>query len=206
MSAGNPSLPLGYSVVGPGRVAAVVTYLEMRARPAPRSGAGPRPEFALEPLDRQDLAAYRDLFRRVGEPWLWCSRLVLSDTQLEEALADPMIEAHRLCQGSEAIGLLELDFRTEGECELLYFGLVNEAIGKGAGRYLMDLAIERAWARPISRFFLNTCSFDHPRAVDFYRASGFRPYRLAVEVFEDPRLKGHLPRSAAPNVPIIEAL
>jgi hypothetical protein len=34
--------------------------------------------------------------------------------------------------------------------------------------------------------------------------SGFMPYDRTVEVLDDPRLTGMLPRTAAPQVPIIE--
>ncbi|MEX0368657.1 MAG: GNAT family N-acetyltransferase, partial [Ruegeria sp.] len=43
---------------------------------------------------------------------------------------------------------------------------------------------------------------DHPRALDFYRRSGFTPVRQEVEVMADPRLNGVLPKDAAPHVPL----
>jgi hypothetical protein len=60
-----------------------------------------------------------------------------------------------------------------------------------------------AWARPISRFWVHTCSFDHPSAVAFYTRSGFRPYATMVELMTDPRLEGRLPPDAAPQIPLI---
>jgi GNAT superfamily N-acetyltransferase len=100
--------------------------------------------------------------------------------------------------------LLELDFRAENECELVFFGLVREAIGRGVGRFMMDRAIALAWRRPIRRFWVHTCHFDHPAALAFYQRSGFQPYAFMVEIMDDPRLTGVLPRSAAPHVPSIE--
>jgi hypothetical protein len=32
---------------------------------------------------------------------------------------------------------------------------------------------------------------------------GFRPYKRAIEVADDPRLRGILPEDAAPQIPII---
>ena len=68
----------------------------------------------------------------------------------------------------------------------------------------METAAKRAFARPLRRFWVHTCTFDHPSAVDFYRRAGFAPYRRAVEIADDPRLSGLLARSAAPHVPMIE--
>jgi hypothetical protein len=67
----------------------------------------------------------------------------------------------------------------------------------------MNEAVSRAFAQPISRFFVHTCSLDHPGALPFYMRSGFKPYRRAIEVADDPRLLGFLPLEAAPHVPVL---
>lgn len=196
-------LPFGYSSVEPGCLASVVTCLQMLERPASRPVSFP-PDVVLSPFDRSDLAAYRALFRSIGQDWLWWSRLVMSDEALRKILGDPRVEPFALRQDGRNVGLLELDFREDGMCELAFFGLTGAAIGRGLGRSLMDTATQRAWARPIRRFWVHTCSFDHPRALGFYIRSGFTPYAFQVEVQRDPRLTGHLPRDAAPHVPLID--
>ncbi len=202
MDTTNPMLPLGYSPLPAGCVANLVTCLEMLAPPLPQPPAPAPPGVAIERWQAPDLDAYRALFRRVGADWLWVSRLLMPDAKLRETLADPHEEVFALTRAGERIGLLELDFRTAGECELVYFGLAGEAIGQGLGRYLMRFAIARAWAAPIRRFWVHTCTFDHPAAIGFYERSGFRRYAMMVEVHPDPRLTGDLPRGAAPHVPL----
>jgi GNAT superfamily N-acetyltransferase len=88
-------------------------------------------------------------------------------------------------------------------CELAFFGLTPGLVGKGAGRLLMQHAIERAWARPIDRFWVHTCTLDHPAALAFYVRSGFRAFKRQVEIADDPRLDGTLPPDAAPHAPVI---
>lgn len=195
-----PALNLnGYTELPPGKVAAVVTYLEMLKRPRlKRRAPGP---WRLEPL--REVGRYRALFRAVGERWLWFSRLGMPDGELASLLGDPRVEALVLVEDGRDIGLLELDFRGAGECELAFFGLVPEAIGKGAGRALMDEAIRRAFQREIGRLFVHTCSLDHPAALGFYQRAGFVPYKRALEVADDPRLLGRLPPEAGPHVPVI---
>jgi GNAT superfamily N-acetyltransferase len=106
--------------------------------------------------------------------------------------------------GARDEGLLELDFRRDGECEIVYFGVTREFIGTGAARFIMNRALERAWSHPIGRFWLHTCTLDHPRAVEFYVRTGFRPFKREVEIFDDPRVLGNLPRDAAPEIPIFD--
>jgi GNAT superfamily N-acetyltransferase len=197
-----PTLNLdGYTDLPPGKIAAIVTYLEMRRRPRLKRLARPA-GWSLVRLT-EDLPRYRALFRAVGEPWLWFSRAVVPEESLAAILGNPKVEAYALHDGNRDIGLVEIDFRTAGSCELSYLGLVPEAVGTGAGRYLMNHAIRRAFGRPIRRFFVHTCSLDHPKALDFYVRSGFVPYRRAIEVADDPRLTGHLSPQAAPQIPIL---
>jgi GNAT superfamily N-acetyltransferase len=193
----------GYTDLPAGAIAAVVTYLEMREAPRPPAPAA-RADWSLVPL-AGDVPRYRTLFRRVGEPWLWFTRLVMAEEALRAIIDHPEVQAFALRADGTDIGILELDFRQREACELAFFGLVPEAVGSGWGRLLMNEALRRAWHEPIARLWVHTCSLDHPRALGFYIRSGFRPYKRAVEIAEDPRLKGYLPRSAAPHLPIIEA-
>ncbi len=191
----------GYTDLPVGKLATLVTYLAMTA-PPDRAPAKAPADVAIHPFT-PDRESYRALFRAIGEDWLWTGRLRLSDEALDALLADPGFERFALFEDDRPIGLLELDFRAQDACELAYFGLVGDAVGKGKGRFLMDFAILRAFARPISRFFVHTCNFDHPGALAFYRRSGFTPYKLAIEIMDDPRHEGLLPEGAAAHVPFI---
>ncbi len=195
-------LPTGYSQVPAGHVASVVTDLEMRQRPDPVDAALPA-GYMLAPVAQIGREAYRALFRKVGADWLWYSRLFMADAELAAILANPDVEIRIVRRGAEDVGLLELDFRTPGACELTFLGLLPGCTGQGLGRALVQQAIALAWSRPIARMWVHTCTYDHPSALRFYMKAGFTPYAVRVEVQADPRLTGHLPRDAAPQVPLI---
>jgi GNAT superfamily N-acetyltransferase len=189
--------------VAPGELAAIVTLLEMRVRPKPR----PLPASPLRLVRWKEPAtnAYRTLFNRVGTPWLWFSRLLLDDAALEAIIRDPAVEISAVVdRNGIEIGLLELDFRVEGECEIAFFGLVPELAGKGHGTWLMGHALASGWRKHVARMWVHTCTLDHPGALGFYRRHGFVPFAQAVETFADPRLLGVLPREAARQVPLID--
>ena len=195
-------LPDGYSDVPAGKIAAVVTHLEMTARPAlPPDSAG---AWALRKVETPDLDWFRELYRRIGEQWLWFSRLWLSDAQLAEMLHSPHAEIHALMHEGCDEGVLHLDFCQPGQCEISLFGVTAKLVGTGAGRFLMNRALDRAWSRPMNRVWVHTCSFDRPAALAFYQRSGFRAFRRQIEISDDPRLDGTAPRDAARHVPIIE--
>lgn len=193
-------LPDGYVDLPPGKIAAVATYLEMRAAPEAEPPGLPG---RLERLSGRDTVRYGALYGRVGEAWLWFSRARLTTGALAAIIGDPAVEATAFVVDGEDVGIAELDFRRPGECELAFFGLIDEVQGKGVGRALIAEAILRAFARPIERLWLHTCTLDHPAAMPFYLEAGFVPYRRAIEVADDPRLTGHLPRDAAPWFPIV---
>lgn len=143
------------------------------------------------------------MFRRIGAPYLWSSRLTMSDRSLQAILDDPDVENYELRRDGSPDGMLELDFREAASCEIAFFGLVREAQGRGLGRYLMRFALQRAWERSIDRVWLHTCTLDHPGAIAFYRKCGFEPYKRQFEISDDPRSAGLLPLDAAPHIPLL---
>jgi GNAT superfamily N-acetyltransferase len=180
-----------------------VTSLEMLAPPKPR----PVPPSPLQ-LTRWLSPAphkYRALFRRVGEPWLWLSRLVMSDAELGAIIGDPAVEIYAVTDKSGIeVGMLELDLRAGDTVELSFLGLIPELTGKGHGRWLMARALMLAWRKGVARVWVHTCTLDHRSALPFYRAQGFVPFATAIEIFADPRLAGIFPLEAAPHIPLLD--
>lgn len=194
----------GFHDVPRGKVAAVVTHLEMRS--PPEACPADLPEgVTIRAVEAPSVDWYRELFVRVGgADWLWFSRLRMPHDELRSILHDPQVAVFAVESEGRAEGLLELDFREEGACELAYFGVTSELIGKGVGRAMMAVAIREAWSRPITRFHVHTCTLDSPQALGFYMRQGFTPIRQQIEVTDDPRLSGELPRDAGPHVPVFD--
>ena len=188
----------GFHDVPKGKVATIVTHLEMRTAQMRGATLPDGLEFTTLP---RDLAAYRDILRRVGQQWLWFGRLLLDDAELSKIIDDPLVELYTLTKDCNPEAILELDFRVTGECELAFFGLTGALIGSGAGAYLMDQAVSKAFRAGITRFHVHTCTLDSPQALGFYRRSGFTPIRQQVEVADDPRILGIHPQDAGPHIP-----
>ena len=125
----------------------------------------------------------------------------MSDEELLGIIRSPQVDVFAL--GND--GLLEVDRRGFPEIELAFLGVTESLVGQGAGRALMAVAQREAWRHRPERFTVHTCTLDHPRAVAFYQRAGFVPIGRAVEISDDPRLTGDLPRDAAPWFPVISA-
>ncbi len=195
---------MSYEPVPDGELAAVVTFLEMLEPPALPVPESP---LSLRRLETPGLAEYRRLFRLVGARWLWFSRLVMDDAELAAIIRHPKVELYAVVSDDTGeVGILELDFRTEGEGELAFIGLVPELAGQGHGRWLLAQALRLAWRDGIARVHVHTCTLDHPAALAAYRRAGFIACRREIERFPDPRLLGILPLDCAPQLPLVATL
>jgi GNAT superfamily N-acetyltransferase len=181
-----------------GHIGAVVTYLEMRARPKPRPL--PASPFRLERWSDPEPERYRMLFERVGARWLWYSRLLMDDERLRAETAEVHAVVDRA--GIE-VGMIELDFRNPGLALIRFLGLVPELAGKGHGGWLLAQTLALAWRRGVDSVLVNTCTLDHPAALKAYLNAGFTAVKRAFESFPDPRLEGLLPADSAPQIPLI---
>ncbi|TMJ50474.1 MAG: GNAT family N-acetyltransferase [Alphaproteobacteria bacterium] len=172
-----------------------ITYLEMLARPTGRRVPAPLEKLALMHAEACTVSFYRYLYDTVGEPWLWFERRMIGDLALAAQIHKPTIEIFVLYVRGVPAGFFELDTAAARETKLCYFGLIPDFIGRRLGPYLLQAAIDRAWSRPIDRFWLHTSTFDHPKALRVYQRAGFVVYARRAVTFDDPREHGLLPRT-----------
>ncbi len=157
----------------------VVTYLEMTApsghpRPSLPAGAPSALIAAKSPPNWYFL----DLYRAVGHEYEWTDQFDRPAGELAAWLADDAVTLYTFLQVGWPHGFFVLDHREEETCNLAYFGLVPEAMGRGLGAFLLETAVHMAWDRPgTRRVTVNTNSLDHPRALPLYQKAGFVPFR-----------------------------
>ena len=156
------------------------TYLEMFAHNG-RTVAAPRPDLAVMHARKPTVAYYRFLYNSVGRDWNWTSRGAHADPDLARLIQDPREEMHVLFVEGVPAGFAELDRRVAGEIELVQFGLVPEFIGQGLGKYFLQWTIDRAFNDGPRRFWLHTCTDDHPAALPNYLKAGFVIYKTETK-------------------------
>ncbi len=151
-------------------------YLEMLAPPEGAPVPAPAAVRILR-AHRPTVAFYRFLYREVGAPWHWVDREKMDSSALADLLHHPDVHVHVLYDDGTPAGYCELDYRQPGEAEIVYFGLMPHAIGRGLGRFFLDWTVREAWRHGLCRLWLHTCTRDHPRALATYRQAGFALYR-----------------------------
>jgi GNAT superfamily N-acetyltransferase len=160
-------------------MAITTTYLEMHTH-SRRDVPVPSDGLAIVHAHRPTLKYYRFLYDAVGSDWDWTSRKKLADADLARIIHDPLDEIHVLMVNGVPAGLAELDRRIPGEIELKQFGLVPEFLGQGLGKYFLQWTIDKAFSYAPTRFWLHTCTADHPAALPNYLAAGFVVYNTEV--------------------------
>lgn len=165
-----------------GLLPVTVTHLEIAPEDWTRRGEPPVIEIAVARVPTPSVAFYRDLYDKVGRPWLWYERRLMPDSTLAAVLAAEDHEVHVARHDTELVGYFEL----QGE-EIAFFGLTPGFIGERIGPWLLDRAIERGFGRGFDRLILNTNTVDHPKALGTYLRAGFRIVRLEAKDLQDPR-------------------
>ena len=153
-----------------------IYYLEMLANIRGEASA-PRDDLSVVQARNPSVPYYRGLYDAVGKDYHWHSRAKLSDAELAAVIQDARNEIHVLHAAGEPAGFAELDRRTPHEIELVQFGLLPGFIGQGLGKYFLQWTIDKAWSYGPNRFWLHTCSLDHPAALPNYLKAGFRLFK-----------------------------
>ena len=185
-----------------GKLAVTVTYLDLADEPARSPVEPPCPKLTLIAAERPTLSFYRDLYRSVGEPWLWADRLRMSDEALAQRIQHPHTRLYVLYEAGVPAGFSELYTLDDTTTEIVCFGLMPEFTGRRLGPYLLDQIVRRAWSSGTRRLQVETCTLDHPRALQTYQRAGFVAYRRETVFRDDPRLLGLVQPDAAPMIPL----
>lgn len=161
-------------------------YLQMRERRQLTPGT-PAPEgFEVRRSQIPQPELNQFLFRSVGGPWRWYSRLNWDYSEWLAYLTEQPVQTWlAYLQGTPA-GYFELLKHDDDSVEVFFIGLMPAFIGKGCGSALLTEAVRAAWQMDASRVWLHTCSEDHPAALGNYLGRGFELYESSTKWEELP--------------------
>jgi GNAT superfamily N-acetyltransferase len=155
-----------------------VTFLEMHVRqPLPQLLPGTSFKLLPKPVPVNE---YRKYYYGVGEKWNWLDRMVMPDKELSDKINAEHVDIFVFYAGNEAAGFIEF-VKEKRFVEILYFGLLPAFIGKGWGKYFMQWVAGKAWGYEPEWIQLNTCTLDHPNALNVYMNAGFMPVRTEIQ-------------------------
>lgn len=161
-----------------------VYYLEMNRREDHQRSAG-KAITAVQEAKIPQGKVNRFLYDLVGEPWQWFDKKNWSAEQWESYATDQALRTFIAFVDGSIAGYFELR-KHESDTEIAYFGLAPAFTGRGIGGPFLSQAIDTAWEWPeTQRVILNTCTLDHPSALNNYRRRGFSVYRQKTVTDQD---------------------
>lgn len=165
-----------------------IYYLEMTDRSFAQEPEALPNSVRIERAVHPSPELARWLYGAVGGPWRWNERLGWDYQQWQDELNEQGSEIWLIYLEGTPAGYCQLaaqvgESGTATETEILYFGLMPWAIGRGLGKVFLQTMIARAWSLDqrhvlpaVGRVWVHTCSLDGPYALVNYQARGFEQY------------------------------
>jgi GNAT superfamily N-acetyltransferase len=170
------------SEAGPAGVEVTVTFLEMSVPPAHPPPLPLNQPIALLQARNIPLHFYRYLLDRVGRRWKWERSLRLTDEALSAELTHPGRDVRVLYLDGAPAGFFDIRPHLPESAEIAYFGMMEQALSRGLGRWFLGAAISAAWQHKPQMVTVQTCTLDHPAALPLYQKLGFSPVGQSKEI------------------------
>lgn len=172
-----------------------ITYLQMTDKDAAQLPGESPANVRIERAEHATPELARWLYAVVGGPWQWNERLGWSREKWQEELGESGSEIWLLTVDGTPAGYCQLAAHVESrdgvlsaESEILYFGLMEFARGRGLGKLFLQHMIINAWTLAerhplpvIKRVWVHTCTLDGPYALANYQARGLEIYGSETE-------------------------
>ena len=153
-------------------------YLEIHSLDDLIESKIPSDEFIIEPIDPTNFQLNKFFYKQIGKKHKWTDRLVWSDKKWIDYLENSKVNTYILKQNKDLIGYFEQIFNKEKlDCEIAYFGILEEYIGKHLGGYLLSEAIKISFNIGSKRIWVHTCSLDHKNALQNYLSRGMKVFK-----------------------------
>ena len=104
--------------------------------------------------------------------------MVWDDKKWIDYLENSGVNTYTLKHKKDFIGYFEQIFdKDKLDCEIAYFGIFEEYIGKQLGGYLLSEAIKISFNIGSKRIWVHTCSLDHKNALQNYLSRGMKVFK-----------------------------
>jgi len=154
------------------------SYLEIKSINDLVARKKPFSDLYLEKVNPPDFQLNKFFYKEIGKKHRWTDRLAWNDNKWTNYLESLGVNTYILKQNKDLIGYFEQIFDKDRlDCEIAYFGILEEYIGKQLGGYLLSEAIKTSFNIGSKRTWVHTCSFDHKNALKNYLSRGMKVFK-----------------------------
>ena len=156
-------------------------YLEIFSLSELNETKNPSNEFVLELINPPNFQLNKFFYKEIGKKHRWTDRLIWTDKSWTNYLDTLGVSTFVLKNNEDYIGYFECIFNKDKlDCEIAYFGILEEYIGKQLGGYLLSEAIKKSFNIGSKRIWVHTCSLDHKNALKNYISRGMKIFRNEI--------------------------
>ena len=138
----------------------------------------PNINLVLNKVDPPDFQLNRFFYKEIGKKHKWIDRLTWNDKNWTDYINSTGVFTYILKNKEDLAGYFEQNiYFQKDECEIAYFGILEEYIGKKIGAYLLSEAIKKSFKTGLKRIWVHTCSLDHKHALDNYLSRGMKVFK-----------------------------
>ena len=153
-------------------------YLEIRSINELVEENKPNENVILEKVDPPDFQLNKFFYKEIGKNHRWTDRLSWKDKNWINYINNSSVVTYILKNKEDLVGYFEQNFNNEKlECEIAYFGILEEYFGKKLGGYLLSEAIKKSFEKNSKRVWVHTCSLDHKHALSNYISRGMKIFQ-----------------------------
>ena len=153
-------------------------YLEIKSLNELIESKKPLENLHLEKVLPADFQLNKFFYKEIGKKHRWIDRLIWSDKNWTDYLNTLGVVTYILKSKEDLVGYFEQNiYMKKNECEIAYFGILEEYIGKKIGAYLLSEAIKKSFETGSKRIWVHTCSLDHKHALDNYLSRGMKVFK-----------------------------
>tara|TARA_B100000029_G_scaffold423108_1_gene430140 strand:+ start:672 stop:1181 length:510 start_codon:yes stop_codon:yes gene_type:complete len=153
-------------------------YLEIKSIESLINSISPNKTSKVTLINPPDFQLNKFLYKQIGKKHRWIDRLEWNDQKWIEYVNNENVDTYVLKDKENLIGYFELIKQLDKkECEIGYFGILPEFIGKKYGGFLLSEAIREVFKKNFKRVWLHTCSLDHKNALNNYISRGMKIFK-----------------------------
>ena len=134
--------------------------------------------FSLKEANKDNFDLNKFFYKQIGKRHQWVDRLIWQDKDWLKYISNENLRTYIFKIENDLVGYFELIFNNN-DCEIAYFGILEEFIGKGYGGFLLSEALKIGF-ESASRIWVHTCSLDHPNAIENYKSRGMKIFKTEI--------------------------
>ncbi|MDP7541101.1 MAG: GNAT family N-acetyltransferase [Candidatus Pelagibacter bacterium] len=143
--------------------------------------AKPSDIYQISLVNPPDFQLNKFFYKQIGQKYRWIDRLIWNEKKWIEYVNNSDVKTFILKEKNNLAGYFEQIFHKKKlDCEIAYFGILEDYFGNKLGGYLLSEAIKKSFRFGAKRAWVHTCSMDHKYALKNYLSRGMKIFKTEV--------------------------